>query len=141
MSDETPGLALTATGQLRAATEAVQQFCRMTLWERDQEPVDTADQLAELAALAAALPQALSQINTILQAALEDQVLSMDTLTEETDPSMAIGVAELHIDEARDQALNLYKSLDAAQQPVAHIISDGVPETLELGDEDTTERE
>lgn len=126
---------LTATGQLRAAAEAVQQFCRLTMWERDQVPADTADQLAELSALAAALPQAFSQISTMLEAAGTDQVLSMDTMTDETDPSMAIGVARLHLEEAREQALDLYKSLHAAHQPTAHIISDGIPDTLGFDDE------
>lgn len=71
--------------------------------------------------------QAFSQISTMVKAAGTDQVLSMDTMTDETDPSMAIGVARLHLEEAREQALDLYKSLHAAHQPTAHIISDGDP--------------
>ena len=89
-------------------------------------PSETAEQLAHLAALAAALPQACSQLAALLGRAVEHQGLSMDSVTAESDPAVAIGVAQLHLDEARGYAVDLHKLLDAAHQATAHIISDGV---------------
>ena len=71
------------------------------MWERDQIPAETSDQLAEFADIAAALPQAFSQLSSTLEQALAHQVLSMDSMTDESDPAMAIGVARLHLEEAR----------------------------------------
>ena len=93
--------------------------------ERDQIPAETADQLADLAAVAAALPKAFSELFKPLQQALETQVLGMDKMTDESDPAMAICVARLHLDEARGHAVEVDKHLDAAGQATAHIISQG----------------
>jgi hypothetical protein len=94
--------------------------------EREQRPSETAEQLGELAALAAALPQAFSQLSTLLEQALDTQVLSMAAASTETDPAMAIGVARLHLNEARRHAVDLHKLLDAAHQATVHVLSDGV---------------
>lgn len=117
---------LEATGHARSACAHLYHLNRATMWERDQIPADTAQQLADLAALAAALPQAFSQLSTLLKQAMEYQVLSMDSASTESDPAMAIAVARLHLDEARGYAVDLYKLLDVAHQATAHIISDGV---------------
>jgi hypothetical protein len=124
---------LGAGGHATAAREHVYGFNRATMWERDQIPAETSDQLAEFADLAAALPQAFSQLCSTLEQALADQVLSMDTVTDDSDPAMAIGVARLHLAEARGLAVDLHKHLDAARNATAHIISRGVddgPESM-----------
>ena len=58
-------------------------------------------------------------------------MLSMDSMTDESDPSMAIGVARLHLEEARGLAVDLHKHLDAARNATAHIISQGVDDGQE----------
>jgi hypothetical protein len=101
------------------------------MWERDQIPAETSDELGEFADLAAALPQAFSQLSSTLEQALTDQVLSMDSMTDESDPAMAIGVARLHLEEARGLAVDLHKHLNAARNATAHIISQGVDDGQE----------
>jgi hypothetical protein len=120
------GGGLDATGHARTAREHVFGFNRITMWERDRIPAETSDQLAEFADIAAALPQACSQLSSTLEQALASQVLSMDSMTDESDPSMAIGVARLHLEEARGLAVDLHKHLNAARNATAHIISQGV---------------
>lgn len=128
MDDNDP---LEAGGHAAAAREHVYGFNRATMWEQDQIPSETSDQMAEFADLAAALPQAFSQLSSTLEQALVHQVLSMDAMTDETDPSMAIGVARLHLEEARGLAVDLHKHLDAARNATAHIISQGVDDGQE----------
>ena len=120
---------LEATRHARSACEHIYGLNRATMWQRTQIPADTAEQLADLAALAAALPQAFSQLSTLLEQAMEDQVLSMDSATPESDPAMAIGVALRHLDDARGYAVDLHRLLDAAHQATAHIVSDGVDDS------------
>ena len=55
----------------------------------------------------------------------------MDTMTDESDPGMAIGVARLHLEEARGLAVDLHKHLDAARNATAHIISQCVDDGQE----------
>lgn len=123
---------LQAGGHAAAAREHVCGFNRATMWARDQIPAETSNQLAEFADLAAALPQAFSQLCSVLEQALADQVLSMDNMTDESDPSMAIGVARLHLEEARHLAVDLHKHLNAARNATAHIISQGIDDGQEL---------
>ena len=122
---------LEASGHATAAREHVYGFNRATMWARNQLPSDTSDQLAEFADLAAALPQACSQLSSVLEQTMADQVLSMDSMTEESDPSMAIGLARLHLEEARGLAVDLYKHLNSARNATAHIISQGVDDGQE----------
>lgn len=117
---------LEASGHATAAREHVYTFNRATMWARDQNPAQTSEELTEFADLAAALPQAFSQLSSTLEQALADQVLSMDSMTDESDPAMAIGVARLHLEEARGLAVDLHKHLNAARNATAHIISQGV---------------
>jgi len=122
---------LGATGHAKTAREHVYSFNRITMWERDRIPAETSDQLAEFADIAAALPQAFSQLSSTLEQALANQVLSMDSMTDESDPSMAIGVARLHLEEVRGLAVDLHKHLNAARNATAHIISHGVDDGQE----------
>ncbi|MGE0341555.1 MAG: hypothetical protein AB7N73_14680 [Gemmatimonadales bacterium] len=122
---------LKASEHATAAREHVYGFNRATMWERDQIPAETSDELAEFADLAAALPQAFSQLSSTLEWALAGQVLSMDAMTDESDPAMAIGVARLHLEEARGLAVDLHKHLNAARNATAHIISQGVDDEQE----------
>jgi hypothetical protein len=122
---------LQAWSHATAAREHVYGFNRATMWARDQMPSETSDQLAEFADLTAALPQAFSQLSSVLEQALADQVLSMDNMTDESDPSMAIGVARLHLEEARGLAVDLHKHLNAARNATAHIISQGIDDGQE----------
>ena len=120
------GSELEATRHARAACDHIYGLNRATMWERNQTPAGTSTQLADLAALAAALPQAFSQLSTLLEQALQTQVLRMDSSSAESDPALAVGVARLHLDEARSYAVDLHKILDAAHQATAHIVSDGI---------------
>ena len=122
---------LRATGHARRAREHVFGFNRITMWQRDQIPAETSDQLAEFADIAAAFPQAFAQLSSTLEQALANLVLSMDSMTDESDPSMAIGVARLHLEEARGLAVDLHKHLNAARNATAHIISSGVDDGQE----------
>ena len=125
------GGGLDATAHANAAREHVYGFNRITMWERDRIPAETSDQLAEFADIAAALPQACSQLSSTLEQALASQELSMDWMTDESDPSMAIGVARLHLEEARGLAVDLHKHFNAARNATAHIISHGVDDGQE----------
>lgn len=80
---------LEGSGHATAAREHVYGFNRATMWARDQIQAETSDELAEFADLAAALPQAFSQLSSTLEQALADQVLSMDSMTDESDPASA----------------------------------------------------
>lgn len=122
---------LGAGGHAQAAREHIYGFNHATMWEQDQIPSETSDQLAEFVDLAAALPQAFSQLSSTLEQAQANQVLSMDTMTNESDPAMAISVARLHLEEARGLAVDLHKHLDAARNATAHIISQGVDDGQE----------
>jgi len=112
-------------GYSRAANEAVAELCRQTIHVPDLTPAGVSDTVANLAALAAALPQAFAQVSRVLERAQSQQLLAMDSMTEETDVDMAAGVAKLHLEEARELAVELYKRLDSAHQSTAHIISKG----------------
>ena len=92
---------LEATRHAEAACQHIHGLNRATLWDRDQTPAQTAEQVAQLAAAAAALPQAFAQLSTLLDEALASQILSMDSLSAESDPAMAVGVARIQLDEAR----------------------------------------
>ena len=70
-------------------------------------------------------------MSSTLEHALADQILSMDAMTDESDPAMASGVARLHLEEARGFAVDLQKHLNAARNSTAHIISQGVDEGQE----------
>lgn len=122
---------LEADGHATAAREHVYGFNRASMWARDQIPAQTSDQLAEFADLAAALPQAFSQLSSTLEQTLANQVLSMDAMTGESDPSMAIDLARLHLEEARSLAVDLHKQLNAARNATAHLISQGVDDGQE----------
>ena len=122
---------LEASGHAAAAREHVYGFNRATMWQRDQTPAQTSDQLAEFADLTAAFPQAVSQLSSTLEQALATQWLSMDSTTDESDPAMAIGVARHHLEEARGLAVDLHKHLNAARNATAHIISQGVDDGQE----------
>ena len=122
---------LEASGHATAAREHVYNFNRATMWKRDQNPAQTSDELEEFADLAAALPQVFSQLSSTLEQALADQALGMDSMTDESDPAMAIGVARLHL--PRELTVDLHKHLNAAHNATAHIISQGVddgPESM-----------
>lgn len=116
---------LEASGHATAARQNVYGFNRATMWEQDQIPSETSDQLLEFADLAAALPQTFSQLSSTLEQALAHQVLNMDAMTDESDPAMAIGVARLHLEEARGLAVDLHKHLNAARNATAHITGQG----------------
>ena len=111
------------TAHARTADEAISQLCRDTLSVPAMTPAAVSDTIANLAAMVAALPQACAQLSRILAQANNDQGLSMDSLTEETDAALAIGQAEIHLDEARELAVDLHKLLDAAHQATAHIVA------------------
>lgn len=119
---------LETSAHAAAAREHVRCFTRAGMWARDQIPAQTSEELAEFADVAAALPQAFSQLSSTLEQALADQALSMDSMTDESDPAMAIGLARLHLEEARGVAVHLHKHLNAARNATAHIISQGVDE-------------
>jgi hypothetical protein len=105
-----------------AAENAIQQLCRATLAHPGMvTPADVDIVVAHLAAAAAALPQAARQLGDILAQANNDYELQMDNLTETADPELAIETARLHLDAAREPALDLYRLLDAAHQETAHI--------------------
>lgn len=122
---------LAAGGHAMAAREHVYGFNRATMSDRDQLPSETSDHLSKFADLAAALPQAFSQLSSTLEQALAHQALSMDAMTDESDPAMAVGVARLHLEEARGLAVDLHKRLDAARNATARILSQGVDDGQE----------
>lgn len=113
-----------ATRHAIAACEHIRSLNHATRSEPEQTPAQTAEQLANLATLVGALPQAFAQLSRILQHASESQVLSMDDFAVDPEPDIGVGLARLHLDEARETAVDLYRSLDAAHQAAAAIVSD-----------------
>lgn len=117
-----------AINHARAAENAIQQLCRATLARPGMTPADVDIVAAHLTAVAAVLPQATRQIGDILAQINNDYVLQMDNLAETADPDLAIETARLHLDAAREPALDLYRLLDAAHQETAHIaVTDQLP--------------
>lgn len=112
------------TAHARTADHSIAELCRDTIPVPAMTPAGVSDTLANLAAMVAALPQACAQLSRILAQAGVDQVLTMDSLVSGTDPALAIGQAEIHLDDARELAVDLHKLLDAAHQVTAHIVSD-----------------
>lgn len=108
----------------RDAAAAVADLCRLTIASPAMTPAEVADALANLAEMAAALPQAAAQLGRILEKATHEQDLVMDGMTDETDPRMAIDVARFQLEEIRDVGVDLHKRLDVAFNSIAHIISD-----------------
>ncbi len=119
----TSSAATEAIAHARATEAAVQDLCRVTLSRPALTPAEAADVLAHLAAASAALPQASAQLAEILDQAKSDQVLETDGMAETSDPTLAIDTARLHLEEAREAAVVLYRLLDAAHQQAAHLIS------------------
>ncbi|WP_347193089.1 hypothetical protein [Nocardioides sp.] len=123
---ENAGPAAVATEAIqhaRATEAAVQDLCRVTLSRPALTPAETADVLSHLAAAVAALPQASAQLAEILDQAKSDQVLETDNMSDTSDPTLAVDTARLHLEEAREAAVVLYRLLDAAHQQAAHLIS------------------
>jgi hypothetical protein len=118
------------TERASASYEAIRALNHDTINQLNMTPSGVSSTVMNLAAMAAALPQACAQLSRILARANDDQVLTMDSLVDETDAWMAIGQAEIHLDEARELAVELYKHLDAAHQATAHIVSNG-PKVVE----------
>lgn len=106
-----------------AAYEAIRALNHETMNRVDLTPAGVSDAVANLAAMTASLPQACAQLASLLAKSQITQVLTMDELVNETDASMAIGQAQIHLDEARELAVDLHKLLDAAHQVTAHIVS------------------
>lgn len=112
-----------AVAHAQTAEGAVQDLCRVTLSRPALTPAEAADVLGHLAAAVAALPQASAQLAEILDQAKSDQVLGTDSMSDTSDPTLAVDAARLHLEEAREAAVVLYRLLDAAHQQAAHLIS------------------
>ncbi|MEZ0580159.1 hypothetical protein [Nocardioides sp. MH1] len=116
---------LEASGHATAARQNVYGFNRATMWERDQIPSETPTSWRSSPTSRPRSPQTFSQLSSTLEQALAHQVLNMDAMTDESDPAMAIGVARLHLEEARGLAVDLHKHLNAARNATAHITGQG----------------
>lgn len=46
-------------------------------------------------------------------------------MSDVTDPQVAVGAAQQHLDDAHERAVELYKSLDGAYQLTSHLVSHG----------------
>ena len=112
-----------AIAHARAAEASVQGLCQVTLSRPALTPAEAAVVLSHLAAGVAGLPQASAQLAEILDQAKSDQVLETDTMSDTSDPTLAVDTARLHLEEAREAAVVLYRLLDAAHQQAAHLIS------------------
>lgn len=110
----------------RDVEEAVQDLCRATLSRPTMTPAEVDVVLTHLAAAAAALPQAYVQLAEILEQAKSDQVLETDSMADTDDATLAIDTAQLHLAEAREVAVTLYRLLDAAHAQTVHIISHAI---------------
>lgn len=105
----------------REAEDAIRRLARITIHRPSMTPADIDVVLAQLAGAVAALPQAVTQLGEMLDQARDDFDLTMDTLTDADDPTIAIGTARLHLDAACAPAIELYRHLDAAHNQTAHI--------------------
>lgn len=110
-----------ASQSARAAADAIHHLCRATVARPSMTPAEIDVVLADLAAAAAALPQAARQLADILDQAQHEQPLQMDTLTKTEDPNAAIDTARRHLDDVHAPAHDLYRSLDAAHHETAQI--------------------
>lgn len=55
-----------------------------------------------------------------------NQTLTLDPMVEEVDAAAAVGVARLHLAEARCLLAGAQKHLEAAHNTTAHLVSDGI---------------
>jgi hypothetical protein len=92
------------TERASASYEAIRALNHDTINQLNMTPSGVSRTVANHAVMAAALPQACAQLSRILARANDDHVLTMDSLVDETDAGMAIGQAEIHLDEARELA-------------------------------------
>ena len=119
--DEPSASAAVIIDHARAASDALQQLCRATVARPSMTPAEVDVVLAHLAAAVAALPQAASQLNDILERAKHGYVLAVDTLIEARDPDLVIDTARLHLDNLHQPAARVSRLLDAAHNETAHI--------------------
>ena len=117
---------LEATGYAKAACDHIYGLNRATMWEREQAPSETAEQLADLAALAAALPQAFSQLSTLLEQALETQILQHGFPERGVGPGDGSRSCSAPPGRGPRPRGGPPQHLSAARNATAHIISQGV---------------
>lgn len=122
----------------RAAAESLQQLCRATLSRPSMTPAEVDVVLGHLVAALAALPQAARQLGDILEQATHHLVLEMDTLTETTDPALAIQTARSYLDALGEPAHDMLRQLDAARNETAHISADPTPQDAKSDCRSTT---
>lgn len=114
-----------AADSARAALAEIRRFTRATA-RADQIPADTSGEIADLAALVAALPQALSHLSGTLARALVTQTLTLDSMAEETEAATAVRVARLHLEQAASVLADTQEHLHAAHNATAHLVSGGI---------------
>lgn len=103
------------------AEHAIRSLARMTIDRPGLAPADIDLVIAHLASAVAALPQAATQLSDMLHLTQNDWHLTMDTMSDTHDPSIAIDTARLHLYAMRRPAIEIYRHLDAAHQETAHI--------------------
>jgi hypothetical protein len=110
------------------AGDAIRRLARITIDRPSLAPADIDLVIAHLAEAVAALPQAATQLADMLHRAQHDWHLTMDTMSDTHDPSIAIDTARLHLDAIRRPAVEIYRLLDAAHQETAHVCATDPPE-------------
>lgn len=105
----------------RRAEDAIRRLTRITIDRPSLAPADIDVVIAHLADAVAALPQVATQLGDMLHRAQHDRHLTMDTMSDTHDPSIAIDTARLHLDAVRRPAVEIYHHLDAAHQETAHV--------------------
>jgi hypothetical protein len=106
------------------AEDAIRRLARITIDRPSLTPADIDTVVASLAEAVAALPQAATQLADMLRDARKDWQLTMDSMSDTRDPTIAIDTARLHLDAIRRPAVEIYRHLDAAHQDTAHIAID-----------------
>jgi hypothetical protein len=118
---------MTTSAQLietsRVLEEASRSLARDTLWSPENlNPADIGVVLANIATLAATLPQILEQLSRSLEQALSEQFLEVHGSSDASDPARLVDAACDLLAQGRQLAVDLHGQVNGAHDQIAPLI-------------------
>lgn len=110
----------------RTLEHASRSLARDTLWSPENlAPADIGGVLANIASVAATLPQILEQLSRSLEQALSEQSLQIEGGSDASDPRRLVDAACDLLAQGRELAVDLHRLVDGAHDQIAHLTSGG----------------
>ncbi|OIJ27098.1 hypothetical protein [Nocardioides luteus] len=118
---------MTTTAELietsRVLEQASQSLARDTLWSPENlTPAAIGAVLANIATLAATLPQILEQLSRSLEQALTEQFLQVEDKTDASEPARLVDAACDLLAQGRATAVDLHGRIHGAHDQIAPLI-------------------